>query len=79
LLRETAKLIKQLQPDAKIIGGATAGMNPEYIDGYLSVGSSDYIDIISYHQYGGEPEERFVKIIEMGKVINKYQESIETW
>ena len=79
LVEVTATLIKKLDPEAKVIVGATAGIIPEWTGEYLEMGFADKIDIISYHQYGGEPEERFPKTLELRKVIDKYNPDIETW
>ncbi|KKL06941.1 hypothetical protein LCGC14_2591000, partial [marine sediment metagenome] len=79
LVEVTATLIKKLDPEAKVIVGATAGILPEWTGEYLEMGFADKIDIISYHQYGGEPEERFPKTLELRKVIDKYNPDIETW
>lgn len=79
LLVETAKLIRKIDPDCKIIGGSMAGINPEFTEDFLSVGSDQLIDIISYHNYGAVPEERVYKAIELWKVIDKYNPDIELW
>jgi len=79
LLVETAKLIKELDPESKVIGGSMAGINPQFADDFLSVGSDEFIDIISYHNYGAVPEERVYAAIELWNVINRYNPSIELW
>ena len=79
LLVETAKLIKELDPGCKVIGGSTAGISPQFTDDFLSMGSDEFIDIISYHNYGAVPEERVYAAIDLWKVINKYNPSIELW
>ncbi len=79
LLFETARLIKEIDPDCKVIGGSMAGINPQFADDFLSVGSDKLIDIISYHNYGAVPEERVYPAIELWDVINKYNPSIELW
>lgn len=79
LLLETAKLIKQIDPDCKVIGGSMAGINPKFADDFLSTGSGKYIDIISYHNYGAVPEERVYPAIELWDVMNKYKPSLELW
>jgi len=79
LLKQTAELIRKLQPDAKIIGGSTAGIHPDYTDDYLSVGTADLIDIITYHNYGAVPETRAYKAVELQKVIKSYNPEIELW
>lgn len=79
LLVETAKLIREIDPGCKIIGGSMAGINPEFTDDFLSVGSDKLIDIISYHNYGAVPEKRVYAAIELWEVINKYNPDIELW
>jgi hypothetical protein len=79
LLVETARLIRQIDPGCKIIGGSMAGINPEFAEDFLSVGSDTLIDIISYHNYGAVPEERVYKAIELWKVIDRYNPEIELW
>jgi hypothetical protein len=79
LLVATAKLIKELDPQSKVIGGSMAGINPQFADDFLSVGSDKLIDIISYHNYGAVPEERVYAAIELWEVINKYNPKIELW
>ena len=79
LLRETATLIKRIEPAAKVIGGATAGMNAPFVDGYLSAGTAHLIEIISYHQYEGEPEERIMLMAKLRAAIDKHNPAIVTW
>ena len=56
-----------------------AGIDPEFTEGFLSVGSHKLIDIISYHNYGAVPEERIYAAIDLWEVINKYNPGIELW
>lgn len=79
LLLETAKLIRDIDPGCKIIGGSMAGINPKFTEDFLSVGSDQLIDIISYHNYGAVPEERVYKAIELWEVIDRYNPDIELW
>jgi beta-xylosidase len=79
LLVQTAELIRKTDPGCKIIGGSMAGINAEFTDDFLSVGSDKLIDIISYHNYGAVPEERVYAAIELWEVINKYNPEIELW
>ena len=79
LLRETATIIKRIEPAAKVIGGATAGMNAPFVDSYLSAGTEHLIDIISYHQYEGEPEERILLMAKLRAVIDRHNPAIATW
>ncbi len=79
LLVEAAKLIKQIDPGSKVIGGSMAGINPKFTEEFLSVGSDQLIDIISYHNYGAVPEERVYRAIELWEVINRFNKNIELW
>ena len=79
LLVQTAKLIREIDPGCKIIGGSMAGINAEFTDDFLSVDSDKLIDIISYHNYGAVPEERVYAAIDLWEVINKYNPNIELW
>lgn len=71
LLKQTAELIRSIQPEAIIIGGSTAGIQPEFTDDFLSVGVDTLIDIITYHNYGAVPEERAYLAVELLAVIDK--------
>jgi polysaccharide biosynthesis protein PslG len=79
LVRETAKVIKANQSDAKIIAGALAGLDPEFTDKFLANGTSELISIITFHNYSELPEDRIYKAIEEWQVIDKYNPAIELW
>ena len=79
LLNETAKVIKSIDPSAKILAGATAGLDPEFTDAFLSMSNKDIVDIITYHNYGAIPEERIYKALEVWEVLNKYNSKIKLW
>lgn len=79
LVKETATLIKAIAPNSVILAGATAGLDAKFIDAFLSAGTEELIDIITFHQYGGVPEERIYKGIEVRKVIDKYNPKIRIW
>lgn len=79
LVLETARVIRSIQPDAQIIAGSMAGLNPKFIDGFLANGVHEYVDIISYHNYGAIPETRIYKAYEAWKVIDRYNPDIEMW
>lgn len=79
LLRESAKVIKETDPEAKVLGGSMAGLDPKFTDDFLSMGTGDLIDIITYHNYGAIPEERIYAAMDVWTVINKYNPGIELW
>ena len=79
LVKRTAELIRSIAPDCKIIAGATAGIDPKFTEDFLSEGTANLIDIITYHNYGPVPEERVYLAAELWKVINKHNSDIILW
>jgi hypothetical protein len=79
LVKRTATLIRSIDPDCKIIAGATAGIDPKFTNEFLSEGTAELIDIITYHNYGPVPEERAYLANELWKVINKHNPNIILW
>lgn len=79
LVNATAKRIRQLQPNAKIIAGATAGIDPPFTGDFLSEGNAKLVDIITYHNYGSVPEERIYRAVDLWEVINRHNPDIELW
>ncbi len=79
----TAVIIKKIQPDAKIAGGAFASnSNTEYLDRFLKViadaGKLDLFHWISYHSYTMRPEDAYTekKVWGLKKVIKKYSNTL---
>lgn len=79
LVRETARVIREADPQAKILAGALAGLDPEFTDKFLANGAAQMIDIVTFHNYGELPEERIYKAMEVWSVINKHKPSLELW
>lgn len=79
LVRVTAEKIRALHPDAKIIAGSTAGINPAYNDDFLSQCDPSILDIISFHKYDDRPEERIYLIEEYRRVLDKHNPKFEIW
>jgi hypothetical protein len=79
LLRETAREIKAVDPSAKVLGGAMAGIDPDFADKFLAQGTVPLIDIITFHHYSNTPEERIYKAVQLWEIINKYKPSLELW
>ena len=61
LVAITAKAVREVQPQAKIIGGSISGcaICNEYISKLFRHGIAEHIDIFSYHPYDGIPEACF--------------------
>ncbi|NIP18789.1 MAG: cellulase family glycosylhydrolase [Xanthomonadales bacterium] len=79
LVRITVEKIRELQPDAKIIAGSMAGIDPEFTDLFLDRCDPEQIDIISFHNYGTRPENRVYRIPEFKAVLDKYKPGFEIW
>ena len=61
LVAITARAIRSVQPQAKIIGGAIAGCSicNDYISKLFKSGIAEHIDIFSYHPYEGSVPEMY--------------------
>ena len=79
LVSATSDVIKSVDSKAKIIGGALAGLDPEFTANFLANGVAKKIDILSFHNYAELPEDRIYKAIETWDVINKFNPSLELW
>jgi hypothetical protein len=79
----TAVIIKTIQPEAKIAGGAFASnSNQEYLDRFLKViadqGKLHLFTWISYHSYTMRPEDAYDKrkVLGLKAVIEKYSKTL---
>lgn len=79
LVKVTTEKIRSILPDAKIIAGSTAGLDPEYNDTFLSQCNPEKLDIISFHQYDALPENRAFQIAPFLEVIYKHNPDFEIW
>ncbi len=79
LVNVTTEKIRSIQPDAKIIAGSTAGLDPEYNDTFLSQCDPKSLDIISFHQYDALPENRAFQIDVFLEVLDKHNPNFEIW
>ena len=51
LVKETTPAIRAADPDAKVVLGGVAGLDPTFLDNCLAAGVADYVDAIAYHPY----------------------------
>jgi hypothetical protein len=51
LIRETAKALKEIDPEIKVMVGGTAAMAPVFISQSLEQGGGKYLDAIAFHPY----------------------------
>jgi hypothetical protein len=63
LLRLASEEIRAADPQALVIMGGVAGLDPDYLNECLYLGAAEYVDALAYHPYPetvgvvGEPEE----------------------
>ena len=79
LVEVTAGKIRSIQPKAKIIAGATAGIDPKYSDDFLNNCNPANIDIFSFHHYAILPEDRAYRISGLRDVLKKHKPDLEIW
>ncbi|MCX6136774.1 MAG: hypothetical protein NTV54_04670 [Ignavibacteriales bacterium] len=79
LLRETSAAIRESNPNAKVIAGALAGLDPDFTAKFLAGGNAKNVDVITFHNYAEIPEERIYKAVETWKVIGTFHRNIELW
>lgn len=80
LLLESGKLIKSIQPGAKIIGLAIAGIRPEWAEQVLQYlekrNGLQYVDMVSYHPYNKNPDDSYPEVQRLNEVVRKYSDKV---
>ena len=83
LLFESGKLIKNLQPGARIIGMATAGIRPQWTAKVLQYleekDGLQYLDVVSYHPYMKNPDVIYPAVQKLRDTIRQYSEGISVF
>lgn len=76
----TAKIIRSIQPDAKIYAISSATLDPNYFQGflhYLKIASSLYlVTAITYHGYTVVPESHYPRVEELQQLIRFFSNDI---
>ena len=76
----TAEAIRAIQPDAKILGLATAGIRPEHGEEFCAklsaMGKLHLVDKITYHPYRKNPDEVYEEVARLKANIHKYSDRI---
>lgn len=80
LLIRTAETIRDIQPEATILGIALAGVGTEFPDRVLSIlsdkGKLHLIDQITYHPYNRNPDASYEAVARLRATIGKYSDDI---
>jgi len=51
---DTAKAIREGNPDAKVVGGAVCGVDFDWLSDVFQTGAGKYMDAFSYHGYASD-------------------------
>lgn len=79
LVRLTAARIRAIQPDAVIIAGALAGLDPKFIEGFLAEDTARSVDIVSFHNYAAMPESRMYFAEDTSKALQSHNSKLQLW
>lgn len=79
LVRVTAEKIRALQPGARIIAGALAGLDPKYITRFLAEDTSLAVDIVSFHNYANLPEARIYLADDTWAALHAHNPKLKLW
>ena len=75
-LKEVYAIIKQIDPQAQVMGPAVCGIILDWHEAFYKHGGKGYIDILSMHDYEGneavDPYHWFWKVAELRKIMAKY-------
>jgi hypothetical protein len=79
LVRLTAARIKAAQPNAVIIAGALAGLDPKYVEGFLAEDTARAVDIVSFHNYAALPEARIYFADDTWAALRAHDPKLQLW
>ncbi len=72
----TAKAVKAVIPDAKIIGGAITHQEIDFLNEALQTGMADYIDYISFHEYTSVEIDVFERVKTLKALVDAYNPKV---
>ncbi len=75
--RETAKTVKEANPDAKVIGGVICHRPIVYLNEAFKTGMGEYLDFISFHEYTHDERGVFERVATLRALAKKYNPDIE--
>ncbi|MDD6483168.1 MAG: sugar-binding protein [Clostridiales bacterium] len=83
MLKAAYKKIKEVNPDAVVIGCDTASIDLEWIERVFEAGGYDYMDMVSVHPYDWSGEYREYRTVEEGlalkELMKKYGDEKPIW
>lgn len=80
----TCKIIKAVQPEARIIALGLAGLSKtDYVTSIMDIlkteNKLDFMDALSYHGYTSRPEQSYPQIQKLREIVESYGAGIELW
>ena len=72
----TAKAVKEIYPEAKVIGGCVCMRKLDFLNDAFLTGMGDYIDYVSFHEYVRDETLVFEKVKTFKALINKFNPNI---
>jgi hypothetical protein len=79
LLKQAARIIRRLDPRARIIGGVLSKVDLEFTEAFLKEGAGDSLDILCYHPYNSVPEDDVERILALREVARRYNPKVVLW
>ena len=84
ILNVTMRLIKEINPNLKVLGPGISGHDPEYLDAMINfigdVDFNEFIDILNFHPYSGSSaEEVRYKSKEVWEIVKNHNFTGEVW
>lgn len=73
---DTAQAIREVVPDAKIIGGVLCLRNIKFINEALNTGMYKWIDYLSFHEYTSDETLVFERVDALSSLVKGYNENI---
>lgn len=74
---DTAKTIKEANPEAKVIGGVICLRELNYINNVFLTGMGHYIDAVSFHEYTSREDLVFERVASIRGLCNEYNPELE--
>ena len=79
LVRLTAARIRAIQPEAVIIAGALAGLDPKFVAGFLAEDTDHAVDVVSFHNYAALPEARIYFAADTWSALRAHNPKLQLW
>lgn len=74
---DTAKVIRETYPEAKIIGGVVCQQRLNFLNDAFATGMADFVDYISFHEYTHDETDEFQKVDAFRALLKEYGSDIE--